>query len=238
MLASRGTLVLGMVTKHGAYLAADSRGTNPKTDEAQKLFQFGEHAFAAILGTLSARAEKQSLRKRPLYTGTIDLTEILHHASVGYTDGTDLISYIANHVHTPLKAYWDFLTPSAKAVSDSQDGSVCVCTIPIIQNSGGIVIVSETHFNFAPNGNLTEPTTRVRFDSRTKTTEVAYTWGQCPENTGIDFEPDTPSAALVTISTLFARAKSSFPNTVGGPVDIGLVDSSGCWWISRKGNFE
>jgi hypothetical protein len=235
-LSASGTLALALVTKHGAYLAADSRKTNPSVDSAQKVFQCGPNTLIAIVGTLVGNSEKLSLRKATMFKGVIDLTELLHHICATYSN-EDVIPHIVGHLYRSIKRWWDFVGPDADQLLATYDG-LCFATIPIVQRNGGDVVVSETHFMFSETAELLQPTHKIRFHQRVKSTEVAYVWGQHPELEGIDFEPDTPEAALESIAALFARATIAYPQTVGGPTDIAVLDANGARWISRKGSLD
>jgi hypothetical protein len=231
---SHGTLVFGLVTTHGVYLAADSRGTDPVSDEAQKLFKCGDNAFVAIVATLVGRSAKLSLRKKPMFTGTIDLTEILHHACETYQgDGQDVVSYVASYLYYPLKRYWEFMTPPPELVKESLSGGMKFCTVPIAMRSNGSMQVSELQFPFSADGSLLPPTNTIRPPS-----ETAIVWGQYQPVDSIDLEPLTHEATITCIDELYNAAKRTYPETVGGPIDIGIIDENGARWISRKRDLD
>jgi hypothetical protein len=224
---SHGTLILSLATPHGIYLAADSRATNPQRDDAQKLFKIGASAFVGIVATLVGRSEMQSKRRKTMYSGTIDLTEILYHAATTYDDKHDLLSYVAGSIYHPLKRYWEFLQVSGQQVSETL-GGWHFCTVPVVCLSQGQFQIFELQFPFADTG-LLPPTRRLRQES-------GIVWGQCPKVDSIDLNPQTPEAANASIQAIYRAAHAAYPDTVGGPTDIGIVDRDGARWLSRKGD--
>jgi hypothetical protein len=223
---SHGTLILSLTTPHGIYLAADSRATNPRRDDAQKLFQIGPNAFVGIVATLVGRSEMQSVRRKTMCSGTIDLTEILHHSALTYDARDDLVGYIAGSIYFPLKRYWEFLQVSGRQVSETLGGSWHFCTVPIVSRINAQLLICELQFPFSETG-LLQPTRKWR-------DETAIVWGQCPNVDSINQDAQTEGAAKALIESIYEAAHSTYPDTVGGPTDVGIVDQNGARWISRK----
>jgi hypothetical protein len=227
---SHGTLIVSLPTPHGIYLAADSRATNPQRDNAQKLFQIGPNAFAGIVATLVGRSEMQSVRRKVMCSGTIDLTEILYHCALIYDMKHDLIEYIAGAIYFPLKRYWDFLQVSGREVSGTLGGSWSFCTIPVVSGIDGRLLIRELKFPFSET-ELLQPTSKVR-------EETAIVWGQYPNVGSINLSPQTEETATACIKAIYDAAHSAYPDTVGGPTDVGIVDQNGARWIARKRDID
>jgi hypothetical protein len=102
---SCGTMILAVRTGHGVYLAADSRMSNPVSENAQKIFMCRASAFIAISGTLILRGffDRENGRTRT----SLNLMKVLTDVSSGYaeSDAMSLPEYIAERVHGAISMF-------------------------------------------------------------------------------------------------------------------------------------
>src|SRR5580700_6927477 len=106
MTACCGTLVLAAFTKHGIYMAADSRIVGRKSDDAQKIFQCGATALVGIAGLLGAR--------RPEPGGArFDMMDAIKRLCLNYTGKQGAVSeYVPRTAWNELRKFWDaFIGP-------------------------------------------------------------------------------------------------------------------------------
>lgn len=168
----------------------------------------------------------QSERRRTMCSGTIDITEILHHIALTYGGEHDLLGYVAGSIYAPLKRYWAFLQVDGRQVSETLSGGWSFCTVPVVSRTDGKLRIFELQFPFS-DSELLQPTSRQREES-------GIVWGQCPSLDSIDLDPQTPEAARACIEAIYRSAQLAYPDTVGGPTDIGIVDQNGARWLARK----
>ena len=233
---SRGTLILAVRTPHGAYLTADSRLTNPSTDSGQKLFKCGEHAFIGLTGHVIGRPSVSSIEGRIMYSGVLNISEILRHLSAIYDgDGSDLPERIAGLVFRILEPWWRlFIANREEEFIASCAGSLSFCEVPVLSRIGAIGRLSVVRFPFSPRGELLPPEKQTFDDNADGDLEEIRTFGESIAGDFAYLPLGDRAAVLDTVSILYQVGTSTHPHTVGGPIDIGFIDDNGASWIVRK----
>ena len=234
-LPTRGTLILAITTKHG--VAADSRGTNPASDEMTKIFNCGLTSFMAVTGHLVIRAEQRTRSGKAQCQGMLNTVEILREIAVTYTGdgGDDLANRIKDGMYRRLRPFWELLIePSPEVFLAGCGGAAFFCEVPIVSLIANRVSILVVRFPFSPEGQLLAPVVDQRFIGSLGRTEEVISWGVAPEYKGIDYQPDSPAEVLKTISAIYEQTVAAHPDTVGGPVDIGFIGETGAEWLARK----
>jgi hypothetical protein len=235
-----GTLILAALTRHGAYLAADSRSTGPELNSVQKVFQCGSNAFVGITGHLVARGQTIGAQGQVLCDASINIMEILRHFSSEYSgDGTDLVDRVTRRIYDFLAGYWMLvIRPSRDSFLASYPNVSEFCEIPILGRIGGAYNLVSIHFPLSADGRLLKPSVQDRFEGADENTEYIIAFGKPVDGEGIEADFRTSEGVLATMAALYRKAIAAHQDTVGEPIDIGFLDENGARWIATKLNLD
>lgn len=225
---SCSTLILSIRTQHGVYLASDSRSTNPQSDSAQKIFKFGGNGFAALCGTVTARAGLPPLDGKQT-VATLDLMAMLSEIANEYDGCHDLVEYAMYRSYRTLKPFWEaYVEPYPEAFLKQKPENDLLLMIPAIRRSAAQIEVWEIRFPLGQSGQLLAPEYRQR-------DEPVVGWGKLPDDANsIRFPLSERGSVLSYIEKMYARAIQLYPDSVGGCIDIGYLDVGGAEWVRRK----
>ena len=88
--------------------------------------------------------------------------------------------------------------------------------------------IFEVVFPFSEHGQLLQPAVKL-FNE-----DIAY-WGHGPPaSEWPPLDSTYRGGVLAFLNGVFHLSAGLNPEAVGGPTDIGLLDSNGAWWIRRK----
>ena len=227
---SCGTMILSVRTTRGVYLACDSRATNPSRDDAQKIFMCGSFAFIAICGVIVLSGTKRTTEGEAL-GATINLMKTLEHFSMtNAVNGDNFVIYLGQVMIVSIRAFWDeCVSPYPEAVRSAMVSSPSeVFTIAGIVLIGDQVRVFAIHFPYASNGGLADPTYEYQ------DTEQVVGWGQTDGVVAPDSELTHLRSVIDYLTGAYRRSAERHPDSVGGQIDVGLIDTNGARWIAKK----
>ncbi|HKW97255.1 MAG TPA: hypothetical protein VJN43_05940 [Bryobacteraceae bacterium] len=234
---SRGTLIAAIFTTQAAYMAADSRGTSPKSDGEQKLFKCGNVAFIGLAGTLINRATVWSNdQKDMLCQGEFRTNAVVAEFAREYPgDASNAPNNLSRKIEELLNPYWKcFIEPCGQCYVRSNPSGI-FCSIPILSWINGSPNLSELRFEHSMiTAKLSQPVLKHYQIEVPDGFQKIQQWGGTVNTNGIDLSGDSEERVLQVIESLYDRAISVDPETIGGPVDIGRIDGNGLCWIRYK----
>ncbi len=237
---SHGTLITAIITRRGAYLAADSHGTSPPSDSEQKLFKCGNVGFVGIAGTLVCRASMCTDNGKVICSGVFNTSVILSETSLRYPgDASSALQNIGSIIYKELKPFWECHIASTYDSFIRSNPSGIFCEIPLLTWENGSASVSVLRFEYRMlSPHLSKPVQELCPVEIQDGLQKIKQWGTTISTDGIDLTGDSEERVLEVIDGLYNRAFSRHPDTIGGPIDIGFIDTDGPRWLRNKGDFH
>jgi hypothetical protein len=175
-----------------------------------------------------------------MYGGVLNVMEVIRHLCFNYAgDGRDLPERVSSLLYRILKPWWElFVATTPGSFIDSCKGSTVFCEVPILTRIDGITTLPVVRFPFSPDGDLLLPTKQTFFENCPEKSEEIRVFGQSVNGDGMALPLGSQTQVMSTIEALYQRAISAHPDTVGGPIDIGFIDTHGARWLVRKPDLD